>query len=86
MGYQTKYRFFKCRDIHQKLMQEKPPEKLVGFQLNERGIPRSNYPLFDSDENLIGRVTSGTQSPSLNIGIGLGYVKNDFSKPGKKYS
>ena len=65
-------------------MREKTTEKLVGFQLNERGIPRSNYPLFDTNKNLIGRVTSGTQSPSLNIGIGLGYVKNNFSKPGKK--
>ena len=69
---------------YQKLMREKTTEKLVGFQLNERGIPRSNYPLFDTNKNLIGRVTSGTQSPSLNIGIGLGYVKNNFSKPGKK--
>ena len=65
-------------------MQEGTPEKLVGFQINERGIPRSGYLLYDSDENLIGRVTSGTQSPSLNKGIGLGYVKTDFSKPGKK--
>ena len=65
-------------------MQEGTPEKLVGFQIDERGIPRSGYLLFDSDENLIGRVTSGTQSPSLNKGIGLGYVKTDFSKPGKK--
>ena len=70
--------------IHQKSMHEGTPEKLVGFQIDERGIPRSGYLLFDSDENLIGRVTSGTQSPSLNKGIGLGYVKTDFSKPGNK--
>ena len=65
-------------------MQKGTSEKLIGFQIDERGIPRSGYLLFDSDENLIGRVTSGTQSPSLNKGIGLGYVKTDFSKPGQK--
>ena len=70
--------------LHQRSMKEGTPEKLVGFQIDERGIPRSGYLLYDSDENLIGRVTSGTQSPSLNKGIGLGYVKTDFSKPGKK--
>ncbi len=68
----------------QKSMQEGTTEKLVGFQIDERGIPRSGYLLFDTDQNPIGRVTSGTQSPSLNKGIGLGYVKTAFSKPGHK--
>lgn len=70
----------------QKSMQEGTTEKLVGFQVDERGIPRSGYLLFDTDQNPIGRVTSGTQSPSLNKGIGLGYVKTAFSKPGHKLS
>tara|TARA_B100001173_G_scaffold305923_2_gene312013 strand:+ start:1465 stop:2547 length:1083 start_codon:yes stop_codon:yes gene_type:complete len=72
--------------MHQKLIDEGTTEKLVGFQIDERGIPRLGYLLFDTDENHIGRVTSGTQSPSLNKGIGLGYVKTKFSKPGQKIS
>ncbi len=53
--------------------------KLVGFELLERGIPRKGYEIIDADGNTIGRVTSGTQSPSLQKPIGLGYVKKDFS-------
>ena len=68
----------------QKSIQEGTTEKLIGFKIDERGIPRSGYILFDSDQNPIGRVTSGTHSPSLNRGIGLGYVKTAFSKPGHK--
>lgn len=68
----------------QKSIQEGTTEKLIGFKIDERGIPRSGYILFDSDQNPIGRVTSGTHSPSLNKGIGLGYVKTAFSKPGHK--
>ncbi len=48
--------------------------KLVGFEMIDRGIPRSHYQIKDKDGNLIGHVTSGTQSPSLNKAIGLGYV------------
>ncbi len=48
--------------------------KLVAFELKDRGIPRQGYPILDADENEIGQVTSGTMSPSLGIGIGLGYV------------
>ena len=68
----------------QKSIQEGTTEKLIGFKIDERGIPRSGYILFDSDQNPIGRVTSGTHSPSLNKGIGLCYVKTAFSKPGYK--
>lgn len=56
--------------------------KLVGFEMLERGIPRHDYELHDSAGAVIGRVTSGTQSPSLNKSIGLGYVKKEFSKEG----
>lgn len=69
---------------HQKSIEKGTTEKLVGFQIDERGIPRSGYLLFNTNQNPIGRVTSGTQSPSLNKGIGLGYVKTAFSKPGQK--
>lgn len=56
--------------------------KLVGFELAERGIPRSHYEITNSSGEKIGEVTSGTQSPTLQKGIGLGYVPLEFSKPG----
>ena len=55
-------------------------KKLVGFELIDRGIPRHDYEIVDANGNKIGVVTSGTQSPSLNIPIGMGYVKTEFSK------
>ena len=48
--------------------------KLVGFEMTERGIPRHDYEIVDKDGTVIGIVTSGTMAPSLNKGIGLGYV------------
>ncbi len=56
--------------------------KLVGFEMIERGIPRHDYEIVDAEGTLIGKVTSGTQSPSLQKGIGMGYVKTAFSKIG----
>src|SRR6201996_2335344 len=53
-------------------------KKLVGFKMIERGIPRHDYPIVDADGNNIGRVTSGTQSPSLQKAIGMGYVDAAF--------
>ena len=58
--------------------------KLVGFELKERGIPRQGYPILDSDGNTVGEVTSGTMSPSLSKGIGLGYVTIEHSKVDSK--
>lgn len=49
--------------------------KLVAFELQERGIPRHDYPILDQDGNTIGRVTSGTMGPSVKKSIGLGYVQ-----------
>jgi aminomethyltransferase len=49
-------------------------QKLIGFEMIERGIPRHHYKIVDSEGNQIGQVTSGTQSPSLSKAIGLGYV------------
>jgi len=57
-------------------------QKLVGFEMIDRGIPRHDYEIVDADGNVIGKVTSGTQSPSLQKAIGLGYVKTDFAKEG----
>lgn len=56
--------------------------KLVGFEMIERGIPRHDYKIVDRDGNDIGIVTSGTQSPSLQKAIGMGYVNSDFIKEG----
>lgn len=55
--------------------------KLVGFEMIDRGIPRSHYELCDASGNKLGEVTSGTQSPTLQKGIGMGYVPASFSKP-----
>lgn len=62
-----------------KQKEEGVTRKLVGFELTERGIPRHDYEIVDADGNVIGIVTSGTQSPSLNKGIGLGYVPTALS-------
>ena len=55
-------------------------KKLVGFEMIDRGIPRHDYEIADASGNMIGVVTSGTQSPSLNKAIGMGYVPTAFSK------
>jgi len=55
-------------------------KKLVGFEMIDRGIPRHDYQIADAAGNIIGKVTSGTQSPSLNKAIGMGYVNTSFSK------
>lgn len=54
--------------------------KLVGFEMIDRGIPRHDYEIVDRDGNVIGKVTSGTQAPSLQKAIGMGYVSKEFSK------
>ena len=55
-------------------------KKLVGFEMIDRGIPRHDYEICDATGKVIGKVTSGTQSPSLQKAIGLGYVQSDFAK------
>jgi len=64
-----------------KVKSEKIQRKLVPFVMKENGIPRPHYEIYKSG-NLIGEVRSGTISPSLNVGIGTGYVKRDFMKSG----
>lgn len=56
--------------------------KLVGFELMDKGIPRAHYEIFNSEDELIGEVTSGTMSPSMSKGVGLGYVKVGYHQPG----
>jgi aminomethyltransferase len=55
-------------------------DKLIGFVLEEKGIPRSGYELVNEKDEVIGKVTSGTSSPSLNLGIGMGYVNSEYAK------
>jgi glycine cleavage system T protein (aminomethyltransferase) len=57
-------------------------KKLVGFVMEDRGIPRHDYELENELGEIIGRVTSGSQSPVLGTGIGLGYVKSEHAEPG----
>jgi aminomethyltransferase len=56
-------------------------KKLVGFEMIDRGIPRHDYQIVNAQGTVIGRVTSGTQSPSLNKAIGMGYVDVAYAKP-----
>ncbi len=61
------------------------PQKIVGFEMIDRGIARHDYQIVDDTGEVIGRVTSGTQSPSLKKSIGLGYVNNAFTKEGTEF-
>ncbi|APG64578.1 glycine cleavage system protein T [Tenacibaculum todarodis] len=62
--------------------EHKPERRLVAFELDERGIPRQGYDIVDGNGKVIGNVTSGTMSPCLQKGIGMGYVPRIFSKSG----
>lgn len=55
-------------------------KKLVGFEMIDRGIPRHDYQIVNAEGAVIGKVTSGTQSPSLNKAIGMGYVSTAYAK------
>lgn len=75
LGWITKFsKEFTAKDILEKQKAEGVQRKLVGFEMIDRGIPRHDYKIKDADGNEIGKVTSGTQSPSLQKAIGLGYV------------
>lgn len=56
--------------------------KLIGFEMIDRGIPRHDYPIVNAQGAVIGRVTSGTQSPTLQKAIGMGYIDKDLAKEG----
>jgi aminomethyltransferase len=73
---------FNSCEIFRRQRQEGVSRKLVGFEIEDRRVPRHGYPIEDEQGNLIGEVTSGTQSPSLDIPIGMGYVKKEFARPG----
>lgn len=72
---------FVAKDIIAAQKESGVEKKLVGFKLIDKGIPRHGYRITDEYENTLGEVTSGTMSPMLKEGIGLGYVHKDFAKP-----
>lgn len=80
LGWITKFtKNFTARDILEKQKQQGAPRKLVGFEMIEKGIPRHDYEIKDFQGMTIGKVTSGTQSPSLGKAIGMGYVDSSMS-------
>lgn len=83
LGWITKFtKDFTNSENLKKQKEEGVKRKLIGFELNERGIPRHDYEIVDKDNKNIGIVTSGTMAPSLNKGIGMGYVTTENSMPG----
>jgi len=82
LGWITKFnKEFNGWEVLLKQKQQGLKRKLVGFELLDKGIPRHNYPIVDEAGSKIGRVTSGTMSPSMKKPIGMGYVETKFSSP-----
>lgn len=80
LGWITKFtKDFNSKEIFAQQKAEGPEKKLVGFEMIEKGIPRHGYEIKNFQGETIGRVTSGTQSPSLNKAIGLGYIRTAFA-------
>jgi aminomethyltransferase len=80
LGWITKFtKDFTAKEIIQKQKEDGVKRKLVGFEMVDRGIPRHHYEICNAEGKQIGYVTSGTQSPSLNKAIGMGYVETDSS-------
>lgn len=85
LGWITKFtKDFVNSEALAKEKEHGPNQKLVAFELNDRGIPRQGYDIVDGQGKTIGKVTSGTMSPSLGKGIGLGYVPNIFTEIGSQ--
>ncbi|MEI7829722.1 MAG: glycine cleavage system aminomethyltransferase GcvT [Prolixibacteraceae bacterium] len=85
LGWITKFKDHKQFIDKELLLQQKKQgtaNRLCGFEMIDRGIPRHHYPITDSSGKVIGHVTSGTQSPILEKGIGMGYVPFEFASPG----
>lgn len=80
LGWITKFsKDFTAREILEAQKAEGVQKKLVGFEMIEKGIPRQGYEIKDFSGAVIGKVTSGTQSPNLGKAIGLGYVSTVFA-------
>lgn len=87
LGWITKFvdgKNFPYRAELERQKAEGVSRKLVAFKLIDKGVPRSHYEIADADGNVIGEVTSGTMSPTLKVGIGMGYVKKEFAAIGSK--
>lgn len=83
LGWITKFdKDFVDKERFAKQKEEGITKKLVGFEMQERAIPRHDYPVVDAEGNVIGRVTSGTMSPMKSTGIGLAYVDKPNYKVG----
>ncbi len=84
LGWITKFadhKNFIDKDYMLELKEAGLTRKLVGFEMIDRGIPRQHYEIVDEEGEVIGEVTSGTMSPMMKVGIGMGYVKTIYSKP-----
>lgn len=85
LGWITKFtKPFVNSDALKRQKEEGVSRKLVGFEMIDRGIPRHDYEVRDAAGNAIGKVTSGTQSPTLNKAIGLAYVPPAFAREGSE--
>lgn len=85
LGWITKFtKDFINKDQLKQQKENGPVRKLVGFELDARGIPRHGYDIVDAKGNVIGIVTSGTQAPTVGKGIGLGYVPTAMTTPGSQ--
>lgn len=85
LGWITKFsKPFTNAEALQEQKQQGITKKLVGFEMIDRGIARHDYEIVDAEGAVIGRVTSGTQSPSLQKAIGMGYVAKQFAKEGSE--
>ncbi|MXV51054.1 glycine cleavage system aminomethyltransferase GcvT [Pedobacter sp. HMF7647] len=83
LGWITKFsKSFTNSETLEKQKQEGVSRKLVGFEMIDRGIPRHDYEIVDETGKVIGKVTSGTQSPSLQKAIGMGYIDTVAAKDG----
>ena len=85
LGWITKFdKDFVDKETFAKQKEDGVTRKLVGFEMQERAIPRHDYLVVDAEGNQIGKVTSGTMSPMKNIGIGLAYVAKPHFKVGSE--
>ncbi len=87
LGWITKFndhKEFIDKELLLKQKKQGTANRLCGFELIDRGIPRHHYSITDASGKVIGRVTSGTQSPILEKGIGMGYVPTELSRPGSE--
>ncbi|QQV03506.1 MULTISPECIES: glycine cleavage system aminomethyltransferase GcvT [Chryseobacterium] len=85
LGWITKFdKDFISKETFAKQKEEGINRKLVGFELTDKGVPRHDYPVVDAEGNVIGKVTSGTQSPMKKVGLGIAYVDKPYFKIGSE--